>query len=393
MKEIGVGTFETTARMRELVNEVLDSGRLSYGPMSREFEQKFADIRGVGHAVLSNSGTSALQIALQAMKEIHGWDDRDEVIVPASTFVATVNIVIHNNMVPVFVDVDPMTYNISWTRIEDKITDKTRAIIPVHLYGHPANMVEVTHIARRYGLKVIEDSCECAFARHDDKMVGSWGDIACFSTYMAHLITTGVGGLSVTDNAEYAAKMRSLVNHGRDGIYISIDDDDDVSEQKKREIISKRFKFDSVGHSFRVTELEAALGVAQLENWQAMILARNANAFALNRMLGDLLNDIQLPLIVPGNEHDFMMYPIVLYNEDKWKLCEHLEKNGIETREMMPLTNQPVYENMVDVYWKNDFPVAEWINYSGFYIGCHQGLNTSDMEYISDVIHGYFGAK
>ena len=393
MRHIGVGTFETTDRMRELVNEVLDSGRLSYGPMSRKFEQKFARIRGVRYAILSNSGTSSLHVALQALKEIHGWDDGDEVVVPASTFVATANIVIHNNMVPVFVDVDPVTYNISPDKIEEVITNKTRVIIPVHLYGLPADMLEIRKIAKVYGLKIIEDSCETMFATHHGDMVGTLGDIACFSTYVAHLITTGVGGLSVTNNREYAAKMRSLVNHGRDGIYISIDDDDDVTPEKKKEIISKRFRFESVGHSFRVTELESALGVAQLETWQEMILARNANAFALNRMLGDLVDKIQLPDRTGGTEHDFMMYPIVLYYEDKWGLCNYLEKNGVETREMMPLINQPVYENMVDVYWKKDFPVAEWINHSGFYIGCHQGLNTSDMEYVSDVIHGYFGDR
>ena len=393
MRHIGVGTFETTDRMRELVNEVLDSGRLSYGPMSRKFEQKFARIRGVRYAILSNSGTSALHVALQTLKEVHGWDDGDEVVVPASTFVATANIVIHNNMVPVFVDVDPVTYNISPDKIEEVITNKTRVIIPVHLYGLPADMLEIRKIAKVYGLKIIEDSCETMFATHHGDMVGTLGDIACFSTYVAHLITTGVGGLSVTNNREYAAKMRSLVNHGRDGIYISIDDDDDVTPDKKKEIISKRFRFESVGHSFRVTELESALGVAQLETWQEMILARNANAFALNRMLGDLVDKIQLPERTSGTEHDFMMYPIVLYYEDKWGLCNYLEKNGVETREMMPLINQPVYENMVDVYWKKDFPVAEWINHSGFYIGCHQGLNTSDMEYASDVIHGYFGDR
>ena len=393
MRHIGVGTFETTDRMRELVNEVLDSGRLSYGPMSRKFEQKFARIRGVRYAILSNSGTSSLHVALQTLKEIHGWDDGDEVIIPASTFVATVNIVIHNNMVPVFVDVDPVTYNICPDKIEEVITNKTRVIIPVHLYGLPADMLEINKVAKTYGLKVIEDSCETMFATHHGDMVGTMGDIACFSTYVAHLVTTGVGGLSVTSNQEYAAKMRSLVNHGRDGIYISIDDDDDVTPEKKKEIISKRFRFESVGHSFRVTELEAALGVAQLETWQEMILARVANAFALNRMLGDLVDKIQLPERSGGTEHDFMMYPIVLYFEDKWGLCNYLEKHGIETREMMPLINQPVYESMVGVYWKKDFPVAEWINNSGFYIGCHQGLNTSDMEYISDVIHGYFGGK
>jgi dTDP-4-amino-4,6-dideoxygalactose transaminase len=296
-------------------------------------------------------------------------------------------------MVPVFVDIDPVTYNICPDKIEEVVTNKTRVIIPVHLYGQPSDMLSVNRIAKTYGLKVIEDSCETMFATHHGDMVGTMGDIGCFSTYVAHLITTGVGGLSVTNNQEYAAKMRSLVNHGRDGIYISIDDDDDVTPEKKKEIISKRFRFESVGHSFRVTELESALGVAQLETWQEMILARVSNASTLNRMLSDLVDKIQLPERSGGTEHDFMMYPLVLYFEDKWGLCNHLEENGIETREMMPLISQPVYENMVDTYWKKDFPVAEWIDGSGFYIGCHQGLNSSDMEYISDVIHGYFGGK
>jgi CDP-6-deoxy-D-xylo-4-hexulose-3-dehydrase len=285
MRHIGVGTFETTDRMRKLVNEVLDTGRLSYGPMSRKFEKKFAGIRGAKYAVLSNSGTSALHIALQALKEIHGWDDGDEVIVPASTFVATSNIVLHNNMVPVFVDVDPLSYNIDTAKIEAAVTDKTRAIIPVHLYGQPADMTEVTRIAKTYNFKVIEDSCECAFATHRDRMVGTWGDISCFSTYIAHLVTTGVGGLSVTSDPRYAAKMRSIVNHGRDGIYISIDDDDNVTHEVKREIISKRFKFETVGHSFRVTELESALGVAQLSDWKTMIKKRIDNAYHLNTLL------------------------------------------------------------------------------------------------------------
>ena len=159
MKTIGVGTFETTELMRRLINKTLDSGRLSYGPMSREFENKFAKMRKARYAILSNSGTSALHIALQTLKEVHEWDDGDEVIVPSSTFVATSNIVIHNNMAPVFVDVDPITYNIDTDKIKEKISDKTRAIIPVHLYGQPANMTGVMKIAHNHDLKVIEDSC------------------------------------------------------------------------------------------------------------------------------------------------------------------------------------------------------------------------------------------
>lgn len=389
-RHIGVGTFETTDRMRKLINEVLDSGRLSYGPMSRKFESKFAQIRKAKYAVLSNSGTSSLHVALQAMKEIHRWSDGDEVIVPASTFVATSNIVLHNNMKPVFVDIDAITYNIDTDKIEEKITHKTRAIIPVHLYGQPANMTEVIRIADENDLKIIEDSCESMFAKHRGMMVGSMGDIACFSTYMAHLVTTGVGGLSVTNFPPYASKMRSLVNHGRDGIYISIDDDDDVFGEKKSEIISKRFRFESVGHSFRVTELESAIGLAQLSNWEEMIDKRNMNAYHLTNMLYDSGLPIQLPAIADGNEHDFMMYPIVLYYEPKWDLCNFLEDNGIETREMMPLINQPVYETLVN---DEKFHVTEWINKSGFYVGCHQGLGEADMKYISDTIARYFGKR
>jgi len=392
MKTIGVGTFETTELMRRLVNKTLDSGRLSYGPMSREFENKFAKMRKARYAVLSNSGTSALHIALQTLKEVHEWDDGDEVIVPSSTFVATSNIVIHNNMVPVFVDVDPITYNIDTDKIEEKISNKTRAIIPVHLYGQPANMTGVMKIAHDHDLKVIEDSCECVTARHRGDMVGSIGDIGCFSTYVAHLITTGVGGFSVTSNPVYAAKMRSIVNHGRDGIYISIDDDDGVTGEKKKEIISRRFKFETFGHSFRVTELESAIGLAQLGDLPAQIEKRIDNALALSNMLIDLGLEkvLQVPTIESGNEHDFMMYPIVLYHESKWDLCNYLEQNGIETREMMPLINQPVYADMVD---EDDYPIAKWINKSGFYIGCHQSLSEEDMRYIADTIYAYFEGK
>ena len=383
MKKIGVGTFETTDRIREYVNDVLDKNRLSYGEYSRTLESRFSEIHGCDYGVLSNSGTSSLQVALQAMKELHGWSDGSEVIIPAVTFVATANIVLHNRMVPVPVDVDHLTYNIDPEMIERAVTRKTRAIIPVHLFGQPADMTSIMRVAELSRLMVIEDSCESMFASHDGYSVGSIGDIGCFSMYVAHLVTAGVGGLSITNNPNYAAKMRSLVNHGRDGIYIDID------TEATKEVVSRRFKFDSVGHSFRVTELEAAIALAQLEDgyYSSMIKRRQENANVLTLELESLTDKIQLPHVDDKNTHSFMMYPIVVRDDDKWGLCNHLEDNGIETREMLPLINQPAYSG---IFNSSAYPVANWINRGGFYVGCHQGLNDNDMIYIADVIREYF---
>lgn len=372
--------------MRENINQVLDSGRISYGPFCRELEQRFAEIHERKIGVLSNSGTSSLQVALQALKEVHAWSDGDEVIVPALTFVATVNIVLHNGLKPVLVDIEPNTYGIDTNKLEEAITERTRAIIPVHLFGQSCGITEVMEIAERYGLKVIEDSCECMFVRHGNKMVGSYGDIACFSTYIAHLLTTGVGGLAITNNPEYGAVMRSLVNHGRDGIYISIDDDQDVTNLE--EVISRRFRFERLGHSYRITEFEAAIGVAQLDDWQDMIAKRQTNADTLNRLLEPIekLGLIHLPYAV--NEHAYMMYPLVLSpGIPKEALTLYLEEHGIETRDMVPLTNQPVY---AELFNEDDYPVAKWVNESGFYVGCHQDLTDEDVVHIANTILSYF---
>ena len=187
---IGVGTLNLSARAIELVNDVLSRNRLSYGPMTESFERQFAAIHGCRFASMTNSGTSALHVALGALKEIHGWEDGDEVIVPAVTFVATPNVVLHNRMTPVLVDVEREFYGIDPNLIESAITERTRAIIPVHVFGQACDMDPVLELAKRHDLKVIEDSCECMFARYKGRSVGSLGDIGCFSTYVAHLLTT-----------------------------------------------------------------------------------------------------------------------------------------------------------------------------------------------------------
>lgn len=407
MRKITTGTFHATPRMHELIQEVLDSGWIGYGEKSKQFEQDFSAIHDCKYGILSNSGTSALQVALQAMKELHGWADGDEVIVPATTFVATPNIVIHNRMKPVFVDIESQRYGIDPTKIEAAITDRTRAIIPVHLFGQACDMTSVMEIAHARNLRVIEDSCESMFVTHEGASVGSIGDIGCFSMYVAHLLVTGVGGVSTTNNPDYAAKMRSLVNHGLEVDSLNMDDN-----FAPRPMTGRRFRFETIGHSYRITEFEAALGLAQLDTYEEMLRTRRKNAYHLtagiriiNKYQG---NPIHLPEADHASEHDDewqharMMYPIVLNPKkpdtsisqlhvviDKLHLLSYFTGCNIETRDMLPILGQPAYSYLDPA----DFPVSRWIEASGFYIGCHQGLTGDDMQYVVDTLSDYFEAN
>lgn len=387
-RHVGTGTFRASERMAELVMEVLSSGRISYGPMSQRFEKELSYMHACDFGVLSNSGTSSLHVALQALKEIHDWSDGDEVIVPALTFVATINVVLHNRLRPVFVDVEPETYGMDPKLVSAAVTDRTRAIIPVHLFGQACRMTSITKVAEVYGLKIIEDSCETMFVSHFGSPVGSMGDIGCFSFYNAHLLTAGVGGMSVTSRPEYASKMRSLVNHGLDIGELYVDEN-----FSPRPATGRSFRFTHPGHSYRITELEAALALAQLEDRRHILGGRMRNARHLGAAIGYLNTTHEANLIPPaigeGNEHAFMMYPIVLGGDKTAKtgLTRWLNDNDIETRDMMPITNQPIYSSMLE---PDDFPVADWINHKGFYIGCHQDLEPDDIEYVKAVMARYF---
>jgi len=378
-----------TSYEKQLVNQVLDSNRLTYGDMTKRFEGEFAVSHGARHGLFMNSGTSALHVALAALKNRHGWSDGDEVIVPAVTFVATSNIVLHNNLVPVFVDVERDTYNIDPEKIEEKITKRTRAIIPVHLLGLPASMGPIMELASTYRLSVIEDSCETMFARYKGQMVGSIGDIGCFSTYVAHFLVTGVGGLAITNDSELAVDMRSLMNHGRDSIYIGCMDDHDVEDGKFFEIVERRFSFIHVGHSFRCTEMEAAIGVGQLAKSAEIIARRKEIALRLTAGLSKYSEHIQLPSCPSDRTHSYMLYGIVVKKSDKKEIVHFLEGLNIETRDMLPLINQPIlkrlYGNLED-----KFPVAKWINQSGFYIGCHSYMKDEEIDFILEAFQYYF---
>lgn len=379
MATFTLGTFRATEPMRRLLDQVLDSGRLSYGPLSREFETRFAQMHGREYGVLSNSGTSSLQVALQALKEMHNWQDGDEVIVPALTFVATVNVVYHCRLTPVLVDVEPDYYAIDPSRIEAAITPRTRCIMPVHPFGQGADMQAIDLILDRYRLKCIEDSCEAMFVEAGGLHVGSWGDVGCFSTYVAHLITGGVGGIGITGNPDLSRAMRSLVNHG-----IALDQMPSGNDYEPS-FLARDFTFRSVGHSFRITEMEAALLLPQLDSAAEIIAKRQANAARITEILRPHEGHIQLPQVRPGSEHSWMVFVLRLKRGDKHPIMQYLRRNGVEARDALPLTTQPCYS-----FDPSDYPVAAQMNDRAFYIGCHQNLTDEDFCHLDRVFADWF---
>ncbi len=389
-RRIGVGTSSITDADEARVLDVLRSGRLSPGPVTSEFEGRFAELHDRRHAAMCNSGTGALQLAIQALKDRDGWPDGAEVIVPAMTFVATVNTVLYNDLTPVLVDIDPVTFNMDPAACAAAVTDRTVAIVPVHLFGQPADMTAIMAVAREHDLRVIEDSCETTGVRHAGRMVGSFGDFACFSTYMAHLVTTGVGGLALTDDDQLALRFRSLMNHGRNPRYLRIDDDQGLSDEDLLKVIESRYEFVWLGQSYRATEMEAALGIGQLERLPQALARRREIAAALTRALDH--PDLQLPTVAAENEHAWMMYPIVCLRPGlRDPLVLALERAGVETRFLLPILGQPCYEGILE-HRPGQFPVTEHAQANGFYIGCHPGMTDEDVAYIGEVAASVLGA-
>lgn len=381
-RHVGVGTFQTTDLMRQYLQEVLDSGRISYGPFSKQLEQTFARRHQCAWGTLSNSGTSSLQVALQAMKEIHGWTEESEVLVPALTFIATANIVHHVGLRPVYVDIEPVSYGMDPDLAEQALTPRTVAMIPVHLFGQPcAGIWKLRELAARNRLQVLEDSCETAFVHSEGLSVGAMGHIACFSFYVAHLLVAGVGGIALTNDPDYAAKMRTLVNHGLETTQLNLD-----NQFAPQPMPGRRFRFTSRGHSYRLTEFEAAVALAGMSTWREMIAQRQANAAYLTEHLQDLAarEILILPQVAHGNEHAWMMYPLLVhpaYPDLKEKLTRDLNEAGVETRDLPSLIDQPVA--YLD---PSTLPIATHATRQGFYVGCHQHLEEGDLAWIVQVL-------
>ena len=389
--QIGIGSCRISALAKKLVIDALDGNRVSAGPMTERFERSIARLHGCRFGLMCNSGTSALHIALAALKERGQWQDGDEVLVPAVTFVATSNVVLYNNLTPVFVDVEPDLYCVDPREIERHLTPRTRAIMPVHVGGLPCDMDPIVEIATRSGLSIVEDSAEAMFVRYRGRPVGSFSAIGCFSTYVAHVISTGVGGLCVTDDPEAMVLLRSLMNHGRDSIYTRIDDDQGLQGDQLFEVASRRFSFVRLGHSFRATEMEAALGLAQLEEREANHARRLEIVARFDDALSSLRPFLQLPAARPGSEHARMFYPLVIRDPavSRDRLVQHLEDGAIETRSLLPLINQPVYRRLFGNL-DDRYPVAARLNRDAFYIGCHPEMTDADVDYVIDRFHQFF---
>ena len=393
MKKIGVGYASITELEKQYVMDVLDNARLSQGKYVAEFEQKFSQAHGKKYGVMCNSGTTALQLALATLKEKDGWNKDTEVLVPAITFIATSNACLHEGLKVKFIDVDPKTYNMNPDEIERHISDNTKCIIPVHTFGMPKKKKKIMEIAQKYSLRVIEDCAEAHFAKINGETVGSFGDISCFSTYVAHTITTGVGGIICTNEREDMEILRSLVSHGRACTCerCIAADGNTVCPKRLQTELDRRFMFVRMGYSYRVGEIEGALGLAQLERKDEIMRKRRENARKLIMKLEKYEDKLQLPRSPEDIEHTYMMFPVVIKKNSGIKredFIKYLEKHNIETRPLLPLLNQPIYVQIFGSIEK-EYPIAEYLDNNGFYIGCHHGLEEEDLNYIVDIITKY----
>jgi len=395
MNKIGVGYASVSDLEKKYVNDALNNGRLSAGVYVNKFEKLFAERHGQKYGVMSNSGTCAIHIALEVLKETENWDETCEVLIPALTFISTSNAVIHTGLKPVFVDVDSKTYNIDPYQIERHITENTKAILPVHIFGLPCEMDKIADIAEKHNLKIVEDCADAHFAKFKEHTVGSWGDLSAFSTYVAHTITTGVGGVTITSNIRYAEIVRSLIAHGRSCTCETCvaSDSNTVCKKRSNNEMDRRFLFERMGYSYRVGELEGALGLAQLERCDEIMDKRRGNAKLLNELLSPYQDKLQLPTYSKEYDHTFMMYPIMIISErfTRKDITAFLEEHNIETRPMFPLLNQPVYRKMFGNI-EDNYPSAKSINRKGFYIGCHHGLGEEEIAYIGKTVAKFFNA-
>ena len=383
---ITVGAVQPYGKAQELIKECFESNRFTNGKLVKKFEDMFADWHELRYASAVSSGTDALQVALAALYE-YGAKRGDEIIVPALTFVSDANAVIHAGFQPVFVDVDAESLNIDINQIESKITSRTRAIIPVHLFGRPAAMDEINELARKYNLSVIEDAAEAHGSQYKGKKVGTLGNCGVFSFYLAHIVTSVEGGMLITDNPELDQLYRSLRAHGRGcSCRVCILNTSSTYCQKRfASGVDQRFHFERIGFSSKMNELEAAFGIDQLEHFDEIIEGRRKNLQYLNSKLFQFRNSF---VFLEEQKHESispLAYPIVIREGTPFRyadLIRFLEDKGIETRPMFRSipTQQPAYKYLGHKI--GDFPNAERIGNFGFYIGVHQLLSDNDLRHI-----------
>jgi perosamine synthetase len=350
----------------QAVLEVLHSGVLSIGPKIEAFEKRFARFVGVKHAIAVSSGTAGLHLALIAA----GVKEGDEVITPPFSFVASANAILYVGGKPVFVDIDPRTYNIDPEKIERAITPKTKAMLVVHILGQCAAMDEIIAIAKKHKLKIIEDACESLGATYEgrgarEKMAGTFGESGVFAFYPNKQMTTGEGGMIVTNDKKRDALFRSLRNQGRG---------------KNRNWLDH----ERLGYNYRLPEMSAAVGLAQLENIDFLIRERQRIARWYSARLAPYPELITTPYVALQNTHTYFVYTVLLPSGvSREKVMQSLKKKGIATKPYLPSIHLFSFYRERFGYRAGNFPVSEDVSKRVLALPFYIGLKKEDVAYIS----------
>ena len=384
------GTISIPEQSKKLIRETLEAKRVSSGKYVRMFEDGFAELIGVKEAVAVSSGTDADVLALAVLHDF-GAQRGDEVIIPALSFVATGNAVLHAGFTPVFVDIERDTLNIDPNQIEAAITEKTKAIMPVHLMGKPADMDAINAIARRHGLYVIEDAAEAHGAFYKGKPVGGLGDLGAFSLYVAHIITTGEGGIVVTNNEEYVEVLRSLRSHGRacKCKICTLNTTSRYCPKRFQDGEDIRFVFERIGYSCKMNELEAAIGLGNIHSYHEILEKRRRNLlYVLERFkrFSPYLATIEEK---PEERIGPHAIPIIVQETASFtraELTTYLEENGIETRTLFASMPTQCAGFAYLGYEQGQFPNAEYMGKHGIHIGVHQDLGLEEMDYVLETL-------
>ena len=325
------------------------------------FEKAFAKFCGVKYGIAVTNGTVALHLALVAL----GMKKGDEVIMPNFTMIASANAVCYTGATPVFVDAEPDTWNIDTKKIEGKITSKTKAIMPVHLFGLPCEMDKINELAKKYNLKVIEDAAEAHGAEYKGKKCGNLGDIACFSFFSNKIVTTGEGGMVVTNDKELADKCRYLKN---------------LCFGERRDYIHN-----DIGFNYRMSNLHAAIGLAQTEKADEYVKLRINNNKIYKRELGKN-KEVIFQKQQPSTINSCWMNAILLKGIDRDKLMDYLKEKGVETRLLFTgMNKQPCLEKF-GCNMDGEYPITEWITKNGLYLPSSSELKEEEIVKICNLI-------
>jgi CDP-6-deoxy-D-xylo-4-hexulose-3-dehydrase len=389
--------------LQYLVEASLD-GWLTTGRFNDQFEKELAEFIGIKHLITVNSGSSANLVAFSALTSPKLGDRAikkgDEVIGVAAGFPTTVNPIIQFGAIPVFVDVDLRTHNVDVDLIESAITPKTKAIMLAHTLGNPFNVKRVKEICDKYNLWLVEDSCDALGAKFDGKMIGTWGDIATLSFYPAHHMTMGEGGAVFSSNAELMTIAESYRDWGRD-CYCKPGCDDTCGKRFGQKLGSlpegydHKYTYSHLGYNLKITDMQAACGLAQLKRLPEFIAKRNANFTYLTEKLSSLSDFIELTVPTENSEPSWFGFPITLKADSGIKrtdLTKYLDENKIGTRLLFAgnLTKQPYFEGL-EYRVVGDLPNTDITMNQTLWLGLYPGLNREHLDYTVQKMEDFFG--